>query len=248
MTVPGTPRTWLALIMAAAAVALCIRLGFWQLERADAKIRWQQEVSERQQREYASVADLLAQEDPGNYPVRLSGEPDNAHTILLDNRIHEGIAGYHVLTPVRTDAGPWVLLNRGWWPRGPRRDQLPGIAALPGRISVPGLTYRYSDKVFTLAEDDLSSPQWPLRVQRVDTEELGDLLGIELAPFEVRAEPGAQLESGEQMVREWTGGMMTPDRHKAYALQWFAMAFALALLLLLAALRQRRKPDREMDA
>ena len=190
----------------------------------------------------------MAHQQPGNYPVQLRGTPDNTHTILLDNRIHESIAGYHVLTPVHSESGQWVLLNRGWFPRGRSRDQLPEIPALPETLSVAGRSYVYSDKVFTLAEDDLSQPSWPLRVQRVDMARLGQLLGIELAPFEVRAEPGEPLETGAQMVRDWTGSMMTPDRHRAYALQWFAMAAALVILLVLAAWRQRRQSDREMDA
>lgn len=239
---------WFAALLALVAVSVCIRLGFWQLERAETKTQWQQELSERAEAGRRSMAELESLQEPGNFPVMLTGTPDNEHTILLDNRIHQGTAGYHVLTPIRTASGSWVLLNRGWWPRGRERDQLPAIPAIPESISVAGRSYVYSDKVFTLADDDFTQITWPLRVQRVEMTTLSEVLGVSLLPFEVRAEPDAELETGGQMVREWTGRVMTPERHRAYAVQWFAMAAALVVLILLAALRQKRKSDKEMEA
>ena len=39
---------------------------------------------------------------------------------LLDNRVHQERAGYHVLTPFRADgAEAVVLVNRGWVPLAP---------------------------------------------------------------------------------------------------------------------------------
>lgn len=235
-------------LLAMAAMAVCVRLGFWQLERAEVKARWHSELAERQGQGEKTPADLLALDDPGNYPVRLRGQPDNTRVVLLDNRIHERQAGYHVLTPVLSDNGVWVLLNRGWIGRGTDRAVLPPIPALPADVDVTGRSYVYSDRTFTLAEDDLSAPQWPLRVQKVDTKALGEAMGIALAPFEVRAEPDTPLESDAEFPRLWSDPVMGPERHRAYAVQWFAMAAAVLLLSLFAAWRVPRRPNDELDA
>ena len=240
---------WLPSVLVLLLFPCLIALGFWQLERAEEKRELLAAHQAQQLAAPISIAELERQSNPAYQRVQLQGFFDARHTLLLDNRTRDGKVGVEVLQPFYDQAsGLWLLLNRGWFPRGRSRDQLPEIPALPETLSVAGRSYVYSDKVFTLAEDDLSQPSWPLRVQRVDMARLGQLLGIELAPFEVRAEPGEPLETGAQMVRDWTGSMMTPDRHRAYALQWFAMAAALVILLVLAAWRQRRQSDREMDA
>lgn len=239
---------WMAALLALVAIGVCLRLGFWQLERAQTKEAWQAQLATRQEQGMRSVTDLAGEADPGNYPVRVEGKPDNAHTVLLDNRMLERVAGYHVLTPVRLEDGRGVLLNRGWWPRGRERQSLPAVPALPEFISVSGQSYVYSDKVFTLADDDLSAPSWPLRVQKVEPARIAELVGYPLLPFEVRVAPGQALETGEQMAREWNSAVMGPERHRAYAVQWFAMAAALVVLTVLAAIRARHRNHQHLDA
>lgn len=227
-----------ALLATTVVVALCLRLGFWQLDRADTKQRWLDEQQQRAASAPYSLHDLLALDDPGNQPVRVRGRFDNEHVILLDNRVLEQVAGYHVITPLHTSDDRWVLVNRGWIARGPDRNRLPEIPAIADEVEVEGFSYRYSDRTFTLAEDDLSSPRWPLRVQKVDMEVIAGVLGVELAPFEIRPLPHSVLEQGEQLPRVWHDPVMGPERHRGYALQWFAMALAALVFFLVTALRR----------
>ena len=46
--------------------------------------------------------------------VRASGHYDTAHTLLVRNRNLQGANGFDVLVPLVTDAGPALLVNRGW--------------------------------------------------------------------------------------------------------------------------------------
>lgn len=237
-----------ALLATAAVVALCLRLGFWQLDRADTKSRWQQQQIERAASDPLSLKTALALEDPGNYPVRLRGQFDNDRVILLDNRVLDRVAGYHVLTPLQTNDGTWVLINRGWVARGADRNLLPDIAPIPGDIEVEGFTYQYSDRTFTLADDDLSAPDWPLRLQKIEIDALAEVLGVELAPFEIRVHPDAMLESGEQMPRIWHDPVMGPEKHHGYAVQWFAMATAALLFFLITGFRRRSGDQQDINA
>lgn len=237
-----------ALLATLAVVALCLRLGFWQLDRADTKARWQQQQIERSNSDPLSLSDVLALSEPGNYPVRVQGQFDNDRVILLDNRVLDRVAGYHVLTPLQTDDGKWVLVNRGWVGRGTDRNVLPDIAPIAGQAQVEGFTYQYSDRTFTLADDDLSMPSWPLRLQKIEIDALAAVLGVELAPFEIRVRPDAALESGEQMPRIWHDPVMGPEKHHGYAVQWFAMATAALLFFLITGFRRRPGDQQDIDA
>jgi surfeit locus 1 family protein len=231
-----------------AVVALCLRLGFWQLDRADTKASWQQQQVERSGRDPLSLNEALALSEPANYPIRVHGQFDNDRVILLDNRVLDRVAGYHVLTPLQADDGKWVLVNRGWTARGADRSVLPDIAPISGNVVVEGFAYQYSDRTFTLADDDLSMPSWPLRLQKIEIDALAAILGVELAPFEIRVHPDAVLESGKQMPRVWHDPLMGPEKHRGYAVQWFAMATAALLFFLITGFRHRSGAQQDIDA
>jgi surfeit locus 1 family protein len=232
-----SPRLLAGILIAVAVIGVCTRLGFWQLERGQAKAERLATIAERAAQPPRSLAQLLALRSPAHYPVEVQGRFDNARSLLLDNRIHEGRAGYFVLTPLRTDPGQQVLVNRGWIPRGPSREQLPQIPAIDGHVTVRGRTYVPPETAWVLGPEEITSPDWPLRIQQVDMQALEALLGVELAPFEIRVAPGHDVETGEEMLRDWPDSRLKPERHYAYAVQWFAMALAALIWFLVAAWR-----------
>ena len=66
---------------------------------------------------------------------------------------------------------------------------------------------------------------WPRVVQRVELDRIQEQLGKPLLPFVLRLSPASDHGYG----RDWqirTG--LTPERHVGYAVQWFALAAALA--------------------
>jgi len=229
--------SWPALIIALSVAACCLQLGTWQLNRAAEKETLIENVNSRASHAPVPLDQLLKMSDPAHYPVALTGQFDNQYNLLLDNRVVDGVAGYHLLTLFRSDDQHTLFVNRGWLPRGRQRAVLPDIAAINGPVTVTGHSYLYSNKTFTLADDNLAQVQWPLRLQKVEMQALGHLLGVELAPFEIRVSADAELESGTQLPRPWqdaTEAIMGPQRHHAYALQWFALA-AMALVVFVAA-------------
>ena len=238
--------SWIAFLATLAVVAICLRLSWWQLERAEEKRLWLATQEEKARQPAADLPALLADPSPLHRQAAFSGSLDNAHNVLLDNRIRNGVAGYHLLTPLQTREGHWVLINRGWLPRGARREQLPEIHAISGRITVEGTVYRPSRETFVLQNTPLPDNQWPLRVQKVDFDAIGEKLGVELAPFEIRVRPDLALGGQAPLPRPWQDiAPMGPDKHKAYALQWFALALAALLIYVAAAVRNRRKTREE---
>ena len=235
-----------ALLVTLVVVAICLRLSAWQLERAEEKRQWISDQQERSTEPPRSLEQLLAMDDPQHYAAGISGSVDNARTVLLDNRMLNGIAGYYLLTPLHTEQGHWVLVNRGWIARGPDRNQLPDIPPLPEQIQVDGMAYRAAENRFMLADAPLPDNQWPLRVQSVDFDAIGEKLGVELAPFEIRVAEHWQAKDETPLPRPWKlDSRMGPDQHKAYALQWFVLAIAALLVFVAATVHNARRHHQE---
>lgn len=226
-------------------VAVCLWLGFWQLERADSKAQWLQQQAQLSQSAPLTLAQALLLPEPSNQPVSVKGKFDNSHVILLDNRMFGQQAGYHVLTPLHSESGQWVLVNRGWLARGTDRNVLPEIAAIDDTVTVEGFTYQYSERTFTLADDDLTSPSWPLRVQKVEFDALAGILGVDLAPFEIRINTDINIETGAEMAKVWQDASFGPERHHGYAVQWFAMAAAALIFFLVVSLRRHSNASQD---
>ncbi|WP_040296644.1 SURF1 family protein [Alcanivorax hongdengensis] len=238
-----------ALLATLAVTLLCVRLGVWQLHRAEEKRQWLAQQAERAALPAATVSELLAArpDQRQHRPAQARGQADNAHAILLDNRINNGRPGYHLLTPLLTDDGHWVLINRGWLPWGASRDTLPAITPLNGPVQLKGTVYVPSSDELVLKNVPLPDNQWPLRVQKVDFAAIGEKLGVELAPFEIRVAPKLALTGVKPLPRHWQDAtVMTPQRHQAYALQWFALA-AVAVIFFVAATWRSSKRDGEQD-
>ena len=235
-------RAYLALMALFVVVGTCLRLSWWQLERAEEKRLWLDSQQQKAALPPANLATLLANDTPQHHRAQFFGEIDNRHPILLDNRTLNRVAGYHLLSPMQADSGHWVLINRGWLPRGPSRDVLPTIPAIDGRIQVEGTVYQSPGEAFVLKDEQLPDNQWPLRVQKVDFHAISEKLGVELAPFEIRVTPELALGGRDPLPRHWQDiTVMGPQQHKAYALQWLALAIAALVIFLFAGTRAQKR-------
>ena len=189
-----------------ALLPVLVSLGFWQLSRAEQKRVLLTRYAERQQAAPLTVNQLIATAEPVFRRVQLRGHLDAKHSLLLDNRIRDGQPGVELLQPFQDQAsGQWVLLNRGWLPWPNRRT--PPVFSTPQNIlDVLGWVYESPGAVFQLQADPLAAP-W--------REGFAD---------EVRIAPGAAAYLADWPLLS-TG--MGPEKHTAYAVQWFAMALAL---------------------
>ena len=178
---------------------------------------------------------LLTGIAPSHYqPITLTGRFYSSHSFLLDNQMHKHIAGYHVLTPFQTDHGVWLLINRGWIPRGRNRNILPTLPQLDSTHTFIGTTYYPSDKQFSLGKEHRTDNKWPVRIQTIDIQHIEEKLGQPLAPFIVRIDKNSPIDHPPPMIREWRIVNMSSDKHHGYALQWYGIAFALLCLYLYA--------------
>lgn len=220
-------------------VFVFISLGKWQLRQADHKTEIIA-LYEKNKRQPAlplhEVLNLDAKKN--NRRVSLRGTPWPERQFLLDNKVFAGRVGFDVLTPFILENGSGVVLvDRGWQALGERRSDLPEVPIAPKMMSLQGRLMA-SEKGFALGGMDEGEQTWPRIIQYIDYEELSRLLAKPLVPFVVRLDadqPGAYIERPRPVVS------LMPDKHKAYAFQWFALAVAVFILFL--ALNVKRKPN-----
>ena len=179
----------------------------------------------------------LAREPHEFARVDMGGRYDSMHQFLQDNRTHRGRAGYHVLTPFRTERHGAVLVNRGWVPAAPDRTSLPEIG-VPGTESrLEGTVRLPREDLFVLGDTGYATSGWPRVVQRVELAAMQHSLGYPLATWLVNLDPAAQ----HGYLRDWRAAPgLTPDRHRGYAFQWFALATALFAIWVAVNLKRSR--------
>lgn len=222
---------WKLSLMLLLLLPLCLRLGFWQLAREDEKLALQQSWEARQRELPVALQTLMNTDDLQYRQVEFAGRFDNAHVFLLDNRIHEGRAGFEVVQAVDTSDGLTVFVNRGWIAAGADRRQLPVPPPVTGAVQLRGAVYVPVGEPLLLG-DIAPGAEWPKLLQTLDIDELAQLSDIPadapLFPYSVRlaeASPGV-------LQRNWSVISTTPEKHRGYAVQWFAMATAVLLLYL----------------
>lgn len=208
-------------LLAAVAVAGFGILGGWQLSRAEEK-----RVMARSFTAGGPAIDWprLPPDAPRFQRVQLRGRYDGARQFLLDNMSHESVAGVQVLTPLVLDNGDAVLVNRGWLPYGPTRQDLPAVDVGGEKRTVVGRIDELPRPGIWLKGP--AAAGWPRLVQYPSMPQLSAALGRELAPRQVLLDPGVP----DGYVRDWHVPGTTPDRHLGYAVQWFAFA-ALAVVI-----------------
>lgn len=214
-------------------------LGQWQLRRAAEKTSIQAQTdalraaAPLQLRSESSIDDLAGR------LVRLRGSFVAEATVFVDNRTHQGVAGFHVLTPVKLDppSSSVVMVLRGWVPRDLRdRARLPDIPTPAGPVELGGvLEARLARSL------ELRQAQPPGRGDRLwqnyDPAVYRAWSGLDVAEAVLRQDPG-DVDDG--LVRAWRVAGSDVDKHRGYALQWFLMAAAaLAVTLYLIFLQAR---------
>ena len=221
---PGVMPSLVVLLL----LPLLLSLGAWQLQRADEKSALLDRQEARRQAPAQAIGELEQSADLAFRRVLLRGYFDAEHSLLLDNRTRDGRVGVELLQPFYDQpSGLWLLLNRGWLPWPSRRT--PPQFSTPGQIlDIQAWVYESPGTPFQLHADPLDAP-WPRLVTAVMPAKLWAELGREGFADEVRIAPGpAAYQADWPLIA--TG--MGPEKHTAYAVQWFALAFALLGLYL----------------
>lgn len=232
-------RFWKYWLLAAVVMALFVRLGVWQLQRkAEKEVLFSQVQAQIDARKALPLDVAFA-------PARMRAFDwatgtcvlDGRHVVLLDNQLNEGQAGVRAFAPCATNAtGRSVMIDFGWYPLGTNRTM--PRPALPPQLNVQGLLMPPPSG--GLVADQVQKGNGVTVVTRIDAQSMKQALGnTEVAPRVMRLDP--EIRVGGKRDFHVFPSSMPPEKHFAYAVQWFAMAAAILVITLLLSLRAMKR-------
>ena len=217
-----------------------IRLGFWQLERANQKNNINSDYTLRQDEALINLNKTSSINDKESLlwrRIESNGSFLNKKNIILDNQIFNQVAGFNILTPfLIKDSNHIVLVNRGWQPNLVDRDLIPNISNIEGEKIIKGHIAKFPTSGITLGQDNIETMNSSVfRMQRLDFDELKYSLSFNILPYMIYVDPLLDKENYN------TFKLPAPDSEKnyGYAFQWFA--FALTLFIIFIKLGIKRK-------
>jgi surfeit locus 1 family protein len=215
-------------LFAVPGVLILIGLGIWQVQR----LHWKEDLIAQRDRMAAAapiappLSFTVARADEFRH-VTAEGVLANDKEIFLAAASDSGQSGYQVLTPLVD--GRAIFVNRGFIPLEMKNPVTRSVGQLPGTVRVTGL----------LRVPPGVKPSWFLPDNRpdlnlwfwVDLPAMATAAGIaDAMPFYIDADktpnPGG-----------WPRGGITrldlPNDHLQYAITWFSLAIALAVIYVL---------------
>lgn len=213
------PRVWVFIALAVVMAAVCIRLGFWQLDRLAWRRALNAEVASHFADAPVSVDQLPRDTAAMRYRrVTVRGTFDYANEVVVTQRIRGGSPGVHLLTPLRRAGNDTAwLVNRGW-------------VYSPNGKDIERAKWREADSAEVLA---FALPIEPVTGTQAGAESGHVMRTLDLAavqkdvPYPLAPVQLVQLGDtapGPNVPPRLLPPPASEGSHKSYAVQWFSFA------------------------
>ena len=243
-------RGALAAAFILAMCALCVRLGFWQLDRLQqrkARNQALQAATSMPVLRYDSATAEAIERDPArfvNRRVRATGAYDPGAEVILRGRAHRSNPGVHLVTPlVAPGVRQALLVNRGWVPSPDAATVDARTFAEPGTRTVTGILQEIPRGTRAGGEPATTQVNGApvVTYRRLDVQTLQRIQRRPFARLYLQQLPGTDSAGARPPVRV---ALPPQDNgpHLSYAVQWFSFATIGMVGLLIMVLRQRREP------
>lgn len=228
------PASLIAAVILVGAFVVLIMLGNWQMRR----LAWKEDLIARVADRIGSPPlDLtdggLAAIDEAAFlaaneyrPVTLEGRFSDDATVHVFTAVSDARGplqgpGYWIFTPLVTNSGKSLFVNRGFVPFD-RQDETPPPPE--GTVRVTGPLRAPETGNFMTPDPDIANRIWHIRDPRRIAPAIG--LAGEVLPFFIDADasftpPGGLPQAGETRT-------VFTNNHLQYALTWYGLALALA--------------------
>jgi surfeit locus 1 family protein len=232
--VPRPFTTVLTLLL----LVMLVSLGRWQLHRADEKRALFDAFA--QGSDATLAIDLHTPPVPRYQHVEARGHYDESRQVLIDNMTDaDGRAGYYVVTPFALAGGGWLLVNRGWVPLGASRAAPPAVPVDAAPRIISGRADHLPVPGIRMGQPAPLRPPFPVVAAFPAHGELERLIA------EDSWSTAADLvlldsDQADGYLRRWQVAGFPPLRHIAYAVQWFGLALALAIIYIVT---NFKRPD-----
>ena len=234
---------WKMLLFSIVMTVLMINLAFWQIDRFNEKRHLESKLASQWQKPILDLAinPLSTSFEPSHSSsllyrrIQICGEYLNDAMVFLDNRTYQGVAGYFVFTSLQQcSTNKRLLILRGWVPRLNGTLELPTIEPIYGKVHLSGRLVPPQQPSWLIKGVELgeNSPEWPLRIQSLTQRDIETLYVNEsgqafITSFYVH------LDESQPGSLQWVDikPATSSEKHRGYAIQWFAMTTALIVLL-----------------
>ncbi|MBL0730236.1 SURF1 family protein [Piscinibacter sp. HJYY11] len=243
----GRPVLWVTLLLAGLfALAGFVALGMWQINR----LTWKTELIQRIDQRVKAPA--VAAPGPAEWSglteasaeyrrVTLRGQYAHDKETLVQATTALG-SGYWVLTPMRTEQGFWVLVNRGFVPPDKRDPATRPVTAGDAVQTAEGLLRMSEPRGRVLQDNDAAANRWYSR----DVVAIASARGVggaqSVAPYFV------DVAAANDAPLDWPRPGLTvlhfSNNHLIYALTWFVLAGMVAAAIAFAAVAEYRASRR----
>ncbi len=241
------PKLW-ALLLTIAFVAINVRLGNWQGERAAYKIAQQAQLDAALAAAPLTIDDLATVVGVDAGPaagsaaaaalsqryrsLSLTGIFVADELFYVDNRIVDAKAGYGLLQSFRVEPAAGgartVLVDRGWLRASGNRASLPTVNTPPGRVTISGRINTPPSRNPGTFDNDGGQ-----RLNYVSVAELSTRLKRRIEPFILEQATGPGFVD---VVRPSPSASF--EKNRGYQLQWYAFAAMAAIIFLVLSFRK----------
>lgn len=226
--------TLLPTLMTLPALLVLLALGTWQLQR----LAWKETLIAERQTQLAAVPAPLPQFTDAaagglahrRFSVR--GRFLHEQTLFYGAPAVGGMPGVELLTPLRLDDGRMIVVNRGWIPLDARQAAARPQTLTEGAVAIIGVLRPASTETgwFT-PEPDRRAGHW----FSYDVAAMAAHLALPLLPAVLEAVPDA--ERGRLPLAR-AAEVNLVNHHLQYALTWYGLALALAVIYTVYHLRR----------
>jgi len=218
------PKWVLSHVLVLVLIVALVIAFLWQVDRHQSRGERNDLIRARAEQPAVDLGQIAP---PGSSPdvgedeefrkVVLTGEYQTEDEVLIRNRSLDGAPGWWVLTPLRTDEGWAVAVNRGWIPISfDAGEPRPGTEAPTGRVEVSGWVQpaRVAEgfQVADPAEGRL------LTLGRPDVARLAQQLAYPLSPVVLQLAPADGAEVTQPVPLSLPA--LDAGPHASYAAQW----------------------------
>lgn len=198
-----------------------INLGFWQLGRLEER-QLENQIAESR---YTSPPDELGVliaavggelESLQYRRATVTGTFDPEHELLTRNQVYRDQAGFHVVTPLVTEDGGAVLVNRGWVPLPLDTPPIAQAAPPSGEVTITGWVNPTQTRP-ALGPADPAGGVLDV-MNRINIERIQQQMPYDLAPVYLVLEG----DGGDELPVALPPPEFSDEgSHLAYAIQWF---------------------------
>jgi surfeit locus 1 family protein len=237
-------RFWLVTLAAIVAAAVTLKLGFWQLSRAQEKLALQASIQAQAtlpsldavalMRALSTTPQGATNPSALHRTTNLTGHWLPQHTLFLDNRQMDSKPGLFVLTPFEfTDNASAVkktiLVQRGWLPRNfLDRNTLPEVMTDAAETTIVGRIAPSPSKLFEFKGAEMGAIR-----QNIEIEALAREFKLELLPYSLLLLDTANAKANgtpDKLLRRWAQPNYGSEKNYGYMVQWWALSALITLL------------------